>query len=691
MRLFSLLIGLLLLFPPFLEAQSFPPIDPNNIQIARDEWGVPHIFAPTDAEAAYGLAWANAEDGFETIQQTLMIAKGMMGRGEGVKGAPVDFFRKLIRADEMIERDYERVLTPEFRRYIDGYCQGANAFAEKYPERIHLKKLFPVKPKEILQAYLVSFAFLCGVSGEVEAALNGKFDEEPLTFGSNAFALKGSRTKEGHTYICSNPHFQIEGPLSFYEAHLYSEEGLNVLGAIFQGGTSIFIGANENLAWGMTYNYFDKSDSYRLKMHPRKKRHYLFDGEWKKLEKKPIWLKIKVKKWLTIPVKRRSWQSVHGPVLRSKKGAFYAIRAPSTLNIQAAQEYYYMNKASNFQEFRKALEMQGVPMFNIVYADKDDNIYYLHNGLMAKRDPSYDWSKPVPGHSSKNLWTECYSIDELQHVLNPDCGYVFNTNNTPSNASCAAENFPADRLPAYSDGRPGNNNRAERFMELIEEKDLFSFEDFKAMKFDNQFPKNSTFLQSIKPLFEIDSLKHPELAHPIRLLHEWDRTADSNSVGASIVAIALNYVFEKTSFSDKPFVVGVKAEPQLFVEGIAEAQRHLREHFGTVEVPLKEVYRFVRNGKDHYAPGFPDLLMASYARKYKEGKFSVNYGDSYAQFVAFSKEGVERIESILPFNTLPTAEDYSSQLALYQQHKAKIMTLDKKAILDTALKIYHPK
>ena len=669
-------------------------INPENITIARDEYGVPHIFGKTDAEVAYGLAWANAEDAFHLMQESLYSTTGLAGKVKGKEGAAFDFFVHAIDAKNTVEDRFYKDLTPEFIEYIEGYCQGINAFAEAHKDQVVLKKMFPLTPKEIVQVYLVTFSAMVGVADPVQSIMEGtinekKKEEERAAMGSNAFAMNSLITTDDHTYLCANPHFMVEGPLTFYEAHIKSEQGLNITGSIFQGGTSVFIGNNEHLGWGQTWNYFDGVDVYELKMHPKKKLMYELDSVWHKLEKRRVWLKVRVKKWLTIPVPKTTYWGEHGMVLKSKDGGFYAVRSLAYHNIMAGQQYYYMNKATNFEEFMTALRMEGLSKFNIVYADKDDNIYYVSNGLIPDRKVHYDWSGIVPGNDSKYLWHGAIPVDSLPNNLNPECGFVYNTNNTPFSATCEAHNDDCDRLPSYVDMRPGENNRSLRFQEIVEEKVFFNFEDFKKIKFDDQYPETSPFLTSIQGLFDLDPEKYPHISEPISLVRAWDKTADTSSVSATMYGLAMGYLFR--GFMDGPFVSGLDKTEDDFAKSLEYAQDHLMEHFGTLQVPMKEIQRFVKNGRDYTVPGGPDFLMANYPTKpYKNGSFKLEYGDTYIHFVKFSKNGPEQIETLLPFNTLPTADDYVDQTIMYQKRQTKTMSLDKEEILNKAIKIYHP-
>ena len=265
----------------------FAQIDPKKIDIVRDAYGVPHIFAKTDAEVAYGLAWAHAEDDFTTIQQSYLAGNNLLSNHLGKKGIPADFLAQFIRSDELVERDYEIKTSPEYKRILEGYAQGINRYAATHPEEVLSQQLFPVTPKRMMRyAQLQLFISSKGdywVSKILDDDLNYTPSKEDLK-GSNTFAFNSSKTTDGETYLAINTHQPLDGPVSWYEAHLCSEEGTNILGALFAGSPNILIGANEHLAWAHTVNQPDKMDVFALEMHPKKKNVYVVDGEEYPLE-----------------------------------------------------------------------------------------------------------------------------------------------------------------------------------------------------------------------------------------------------------------------------------------------------------------------------------------------------------------------------------------------------------------------
>lgn len=672
-------------------AQDFPAIDPERIDIVRDQWGVPHIFAPTDAEVAYGLAWANAEDAPKDMQELLMIGKGKNGRYLGKEGAKSDFFRHVIRAESLVEAQMKN-LPEDFLRYLDGYVQGVNAYMKKHPEDRLLKKLFPVTVKDVLVSYVVALSFMTDASGAMERIYGGKLDQEPVAMGSNAYAINSKKSEDGLTYLCINPHMRMAGTFSFYEAHLKSEEGLHMYGALFHGGTSIFMGNNEHLGWGMTWNYFNRGDIYKLEMHPKKKHTYRYDNEWKKLDKHKVLLKVKV--GITIPVPKKSFYSVHGPVLQSSKNKneYYAFRYPAFMDIRAPEQWYRMNKAQSLEDFRTALDMMSIGLFNIIYADKADNIFYISNGQVPMRADSIAAMKVVPGNQSAYVWQRLHTQEELPHELNPDCNYVYNTNNTPFFATCDENDRLRIELKKYVDGRPGQNNRAKVLHQFMEENEKISFEAFQAIKFNNGYHVETYLLKQMQPLLNLDISQYPDVEDIFTILKSWNLVADTNDAASAVMLVVMDHIFKKKKYKDKEFILGFQVSEAEFIEGLREAKEWFLKYHGTLEMPLGKIFMAKKGSVEFSCPGFPDALAANYGTR-TEGQYITEYGDTYTQFVAFDKNGVKAIRTQVPFgNSNREGSPYfATQAELFRTQQTKAATMDKDAIYKSADKIYHPK
>lgn len=672
-------------------------VNPEDVTIVRDKWGVPHIYGKTDADAAYGLAWANAEDDFFTMQELVITAKGLAGKLMGVEGAERDFFSHAIAYRERVEEEWSQ-LSDEYVRYVEGYCQGVNAYAKSHKKEIRVKGTFPVVPKDVVGAFMFALSALIGTPGAVGDIVNGTFDKDQpsdLPYGSNAFAFNSKKTVDGSSMLCVNPHQPVTGPFSWYEAHVNSEEGLNIHGAMFPGGSSIFLGNNENLGWAHTFNHLDLVDVFQLELHPKKKRLYKYNGEWHKIEKRPIWLKVKLAKGIVFPVRKVTYWSKFGATLKSPNGNYYAVKFAANEKIRAGEQWYRMDKAKNFDEFYEALQMESISMFNIIYADKDDNVMYLNNAVVPRRRQGVDYTGVVKSNSDKTLWSDFHDVEDMVQTVNPNCGWVFNTNNNPAHATAKNEWQNLTDWPSYFewDDR-GENNRAERFLELMDEdaSKQVSFKRMKEMKFDYEFPACGAFQNSIENLFHVNPNDYPEMAQLITTINQWDKRGDKNNKGAGAYLITFQKVFDMMGFSDGEFKRAISIPDSMYIKALRWAQNEIDTHYGGEIPALGEVQRHVRGDVNLPISGFPDALAANYNEAWKDGRYKPWVADSYVHFAKWKDGELVKLETLHPFGASgrPDSPHYTDQMQLYADMKTKTMTLDKDKIFKEAESIYHP-
>ncbi len=660
-------------------------INPQNITIARDSFGVPHIFAKTDSEVAYGLAWAHAEDDLGNIETMILYGKAKLGVAIGRKGAEVDYVVNLLRCRQVVE-DQWSTLSPDFLALIKGYTEGLNAYARAYPNRVRYKASFPFDEKEYLTAVVFSISIFCGLDrllpqlfGNNVATIPG-FSSE----GSNAFAFHPSRSTTGEAMLTINAHQPLEGPTAFYEAHLQSEEGWNMLGGLFPGGCLIFHGTNENLGWAHTVNYQDKVDMYQLEMNPNNTQ-YKFDGQWVNLESNKIKLHVK---GAPVAVTRTIYWSKYGATVKTRQGVF-SIRLPATMDIKALEQWYRMNKAKNYTEFYKALSMTSLPMFNIMYADRYDTIFYISNGKMPRRnpDPSYRWRGTLPGNTSATLWTEFKTVEELPQYLNPPSGYLFNTNHSPFFATDSSSNLAPYKFDRNDGFETFHNNRSQRVTELLRGFDKIDYENMKRIKFDKQLPETLTYPFGLDTLLNLHSNEYPQLKDVITTLQHWDRKADAGSKGAAIFMLLYNHLFAKLS----------RITPrQLLKSEVVEAYQYVHDYmmknFGTTNLALGDIQKIVRGDEVRPVWGIPDVLTAQNTIPYKNGLRRINTGDAYICFVRYPKNALPVIESVNAYgaSNVPGSPHYKDQMSMFINHQTKSMTLDKHEVLKKAERIYHP-
>ena len=666
-------------------------INPKNVEIVRDNFGVPHIYAITDAEVAYGLAWVNAEDDFKTIQEAYLAGNAMLSNHIGLKGAPADFISQFIDSSELIDEKIDDI-SKDYMKVVEGYAQGLNAYAIENPDKVLYKKLFPITPKKMLMySQLQLFISNEGAYWAGRILNNDTQDEfldQNLT-GSNVIAMNSSKTLSGETFLAINTHQPLEGPTSWYEVHLNSEEGTNIIGTMYPGTPNVLIGVNEHLGWSHTVNYPDKTDVFKLKM--KNKRKYIVDNKEYDLEKKVAKVTIKI---LGIPIKinRKYYKSIYGPTLKNKSG-YYSIRTPTLFNIRALEQWWKMGKAKNFTEFYDAYKMKQIPGFNVGYADKYDTIFYMSNGILPKRAEGYNWKGIVPGDTMETLWTEYHEIEDLPQVIQPNSGFIYNANHSPFKSTSAEENPNEKDYSERMGYEKYDNNRSTRLLELIESYDKVSYDDFKDIKYDNSFPSKFSYnFMDINLINEIELDTNNELNEIVEEIQNWDRKTDINSVGAGLYGVlyyqlVYNYAdqIRKLSSEDKP------VSKEIILSAISDIKTYLIEHFGKIKITLGEFQKLVRGDKELPIWGLPDVITAMSSRPYKDGKHSVFAGESYIGLVRFTEEGPV-MESIISFGNSddPSSEHYTDQMDMYSKFQTKKMTFNKEEIYIKAKKIYNP-
>ena len=663
-------------------------INPNNIEIVRDQFGVPHIYAQTDAEVAYGLAWANAEDDFITIQEAYLAGNAMLSNYIGLKGAAADFITQFIGSKSLIDEKIGTI-SEDYMEVVEGYSQGLNAYARNNPDKVLYKKLFPITPKKMLMySQLQLFISNEGAYWAGRILNNDTQDgflDQNLT-GSNVIAMNSSKTVTGETFLAINTHQPLEGPTSWYEVHLNSEEGTNIIGTMYPGTPNILIGVNEHLGWSHTVNYPDKTDVFKLRM--KNKRKYIVDGEEYELEKLKAKISIKV---LGIPIKinRKYYNSIFGPTLKNKSG-YYSIRTPTLFNIKALEQWWRMGKSKNFSEFYNTLKMTQLPGFNIGYADKYDTIFYMSNGIIPKRAEGYNWKGIVPGDTKKTLWTEYHKIEDLPQVIQPDAGFIYNANHSPFKSTSAEENPKEEDYSQRMGYETYDNNRSTRLIELIESYDKVSYKDFKDIKYDNSFP--SKFNYNFMDISIIETLKleaENDSFELLDIIQKWNRKTDIDSQGGGVFGVL--YYQLVWNYRDEILKNNKTVSRVTLLSALKDVKGYLIDNFGSINITLGDFQKLVRGDKEIPIWGLPDVITAMSSRPYKDGKHKVTQGESYIGLVRFNENG-PILESIISFGNSdnPDSDHYTDQMEKYSKFKTKKMTFDRNIIYKEAKKIYNP-
>ncbi len=674
-----------------------------DVRILRDVWGVPHVFGVTDADVAYGLAFAHAEDDFLTIQQSMLAARGGLAAVYGPDLAPADYMVHLLRIWDTVEAMYETMM-PETRVLLEAYADGLNHYAALHPAEVLAEDAFPASGRDVAAAAVHKVPFFFGLDGTLVELFS---DSRPMAIsprpnaeaqaidpvaGSNTMSVGPARTADASTYLAVNSHQPWEGPETWYEAHVHSEEGWDMAGALFPGAPVVIHGHNRNLGWAFTVNHADLVDVYVLTINPENSNQYLFDGEWLDLEVRTAPIRVRLLGRLVWTVKEKVLWSVYGPVVRQDHGT-YAVRYAGAGRADLWEQLYLMNKAADLEEWQTAVSMGAIPTFNIGYADREGNIYYLYNGALPVRAEGYDWSLYLPGDTSETLWTEYLPVDRLPQVLNPPSGFVQNCNSSPFQTTLGDGNpNPQDYAPTLGIEDP-MTNRALRALALLGADDAVTFEEFVEIKYDWQYSPDSGVARYWEMIVSAQAKPAADIQPAIDLLTGWDLSTSPDSRGAALMILTL-YFLDEAGYNAIPSADEAAQVPlEALKESLSQAANLLKETYGRLDVPWSEVNRLRRGELDLGVGGGPDVLHAIYGRLEDDGRLRGVAGDSYVMLVAWDADGTVRSHSIHQYGSATldeTSTHYADQSPLFVRRELKPVWLDEADIRAHLDREYRP-
>ncbi len=645
-----------------------------SAKIERDEWGVPHIYGKRDADVSFGLAYAHAQDDFTTIFDILLATRGELASVYGKGAAVNDYYVHLMDLWNTIDTNYESDVADDVKLLCDGYAAGLNLFLEDYPKQ-GKKNIYPVFGKDLIAGFSHRMPLMFGLDGVMKKlsketrpqliGLNGddENDESFKMVASNVFAIAPHRSSDGYTRLWINSHQPWDGPVAWYEAHFISEEGWDFYGGLFPGSPVPLLGHNPYLGWGHTVNSPDLIDVYELKINPNNKDQYWFEGEWMEMKVRKVPIKVKLFGPFYWTFKRMVKESIHGPVMEFDHGT-YAIRISSLKNLKFVEEWYRMGKAQNYAEFREAMEIHALPMFNTGYADKDGNIFYVYNAKIPKREDGYNWHELLAGDENANIWTSYVPFDSLPQVLNPPDGFLQNCNSNPYLATGNMEDV-SKPLPEWTGIETYQTNRALRALETFGADSSISRDDFFKYKYDTQYSSNSVIAKvRDRYIKEMVNEKDPKLISALTLIKEWDLSADSSNTAAALAMIVLPNTFNEDDLN---------YEIEDITRKLVETIDYLETTFGKIDVPLGMVLRLVRGKTNLPLSGGPGLLRAIYFKK-KDDMYVGRAGDCYFQAVEWGSNGELNAWSIHQFGSATSIESsihYDDQAKLFSKHIMK--------------------
>ena len=568
----------------------------QNVTIIRDDWGIPHVYGRSDADAVFGLLYAQAEDDFNRVEMNYLNALGRMAEAEGEREVYRDLRMRLFTDPDSLKAQY--AASPAWlKALMNATADGLNYYLYKHPE---------VKPKVITRFepwMALSFtegsigwdvetidlkqlaAFYAGKAAHrtSESALGAvaerEFTGEPG--GSNGIAVAPSNTVNHRALLLINPH------TSFFfraEVQAVSEQGLNVYGAVTWGQFFVYQGFNDRVGWMHTSSSADALDEYAETIVKKGDRlYYRYGGAERPMTASRVTVSYRTAGGMA-QKEFTTYRTHHGPVVREAGGKWVSVRLMHE-PVKALTQSYLRTKARNYKEFRRVMELHTNSSNNTIYADADGNIAYFHANFIPRRDSRFDWTKPVDGSDPATEWRGLLSVEESPHLLNPPSGWLYNSNDSPWEA--AGPSSPKrENYPRYVDnGSP--SPRGRHAVRVLQDKKDFTPESLQAAAYDTYLTAFDELLPLLFKAYDEAPTGHPlkaKLAEQIELLRGWDRRWSVTSVPTSLA------VFWGTELGRR----GAYPTAEDRLRALDAASERLTRDFGSWKTPWGEINRFQR-------------------------------------------------------------------------------------------------
>jgi acyl-homoserine lactone acylase PvdQ len=591
----------------------------QRVTILRDRYGVPHVDGQDDEAVLFGFAVAQAEDNFWQVEDNFLLSLGRYSEAHGATGFHSDL---LNRAFEVVShsRSHFSRLEPRLQRLCTAFTAGLNYYLATHPA-VRPRLIDRFEPWHVLAWGRHMTLELCFRYTRLHHSyLPRSYPRVWSAAGSNGWAIGPRRTAAGHALLLSNPHLPCFGFGQLYEAHLRSGQGWSFTGASMFGSPVLNLGHNEYLGWTLTTNEPDVADLWRLTFDdPHRPLAYRFGDGYRLAQE---WTEtIPVRTATGLAQRRVSLRKSHyGPIVaREDETHFLAAAIAGFYEALPMDQTLALMRARNLPEFRQGLARQQFTIMNVLYADRDGNILFLYNGLIPRRDPQFDWSRPVDGGDPRTAWRGLHALNELPEVLNPPAAYVQNCNSSPFTTTTAGNPLP-ERFPRYMiEDRDDDKRRAKRSRQILDAAYSLTFEQLAELAFDTTVYWAQVELPRYRQRLEELRGSQPDLARRAAPYFDhllaWDCRVTPESTAATLCAAWYDRLYG-VEYPGETLLPQFAQHPELEFEALILAASALRAMHGNWQVPWGQVFRAQRQSRvvdllsfpfDDAQPSLPSL------------------------------------------------------------------------------------
>ena len=710
----SLLTATLLLAPVALSAQPAQwKKQAARVTIIRDQWGIAHVYGKSDADAVFGMVYAQAEDDFNRVETNYITAMGRTAEVEGEGALWRDLRMKLF--IDTLDMKAKYAESPAWlKALMNSFADGLNYYLATHPQ-VKPKLLTKFEPWMALTFTEGSIGGdIAGVNaggieqfyaprmgmtpaGPSREELDAEFEPREPT-GSNGFAIAPKNTANGHALLLINPHTD-----HYFrpEIHVTSEEGLKAYGAVTWGQFFIYQGFNDKNGWMHTTGGGDVADEYQLTVTERDgKVFYQYAGGEREMTAKRVVLPYKTAAGLQRKTVT-AYFSHQGPIIRSDNGKWVAVRLMQE-PIKALMQSFGRTKTSDFASYKKVMELRTNSSNNTVYADANGTIAFVNGDFIPKRNPKYDYTRPVDGGTPDTEWQGLHAIDETIMLVNPATGWLYNTNNWPFTA--AGPNSPKiGEYPKYMSQYQDENARGIHAIGVLNGRTDFTVDKLIAAAYDSYLPAFVTLLPPLIAAWDAlpgtDSLRIA-LTEPITTLRQWDYRYALSSVAMSL-ANAYGEEMGRVSRSNR----NASRDNAAMLGALARVTTKLTGDFGTWNTPWGEINRFQRlDGRitavyDDAKPSIPvpfassnwgSLAAFSQNGVRNTKRIYGNRGNSFVAVVEFGPRIVAKTSLAGGVSGDPASPYFMNQAEDYAKGQFKSVHYYRDDVEKNAKRTYHP-